>query len=110
MYFLIAVMFIQKINCEKSVKNHIFSLISGLAVGIGFLTKIYPIVFIPIGFLWLLKKKRYSDIVIFILSFLSITGGILIYLFIIYPRFKYLAFGWQLDNRVPSGVCLMQLQ
>ncbi len=98
MYLLIAIVFIQKIEKENRYKNYIFSLISGLAIGIGFLTKVFPIIFVPIGVLWLLYKKRYVEAGIFTFSFLGIAGAITGYLFITYPRFKYLGFGWQIDR------------
>ncbi|MCG3222245.1 MAG: hypothetical protein H7641_12775, partial [Candidatus Heimdallarchaeota archaeon] len=55
LYLLIGIFFLQKVNKGNIKKNLIFSLLAGISIGIGFLTKVIPLIFLPVGFLWLVS-------------------------------------------------------
>lgn len=102
LYLLIGVFFLQKIDKDKNKKNLILSLLSGVSIGIGFLTKVIPIIFLPVGFLWLLTKKKFLETFSFTLSCLGTSGGILAYLWLKYENFKSLGLGWQIIRDAKS--------
>lgn len=95
LYLLIGIYFLQKVNCEKNRKNLLFSILSGLSVAIGFLTKVIPLIFVPVGFLWLIKKRKYLETIGFSLSSIGTAGGFTAYLWLTYEDFKSLGLGWQ---------------
>ncbi len=95
LYFLIAFFFLQKIEKEKLGKGLLYSFLAGLSVGVGFLTKIIPIIIFPVIFLALLLRKRFWESLAFSLTAFSLMGGMLWYLFTRYPFIRYLGFGWQ---------------
>ena len=95
LYMLIGVFFLQKIDDEQNRKNLLFSILAGISIAIGFLTKVIPLIFVPVGFLWLIKKRKYLETVSFSLSSLITASGVLAYLWLTYEDFKSLGLGWQ---------------
>ncbi|MHA1258868.1 MAG: hypothetical protein ACTSRO_04370 [Candidatus Heimdallarchaeaceae archaeon] len=87
---------------ENSRKNLVYSFIIGAAVSLGFLTKIIPILLAPVVFLALSFNKKYYENLTFSITFLTLTGGMLAYLFIVYPNIKYFGFGWQIRRGANS--------
>ncbi|NPD88194.1 MAG: hypothetical protein HGN29_05705 [Asgard group archaeon] len=102
LYLLTGIFFLQKINEDKNKRNLIFSILSGISIGIGFLTKVIPLIFLPVGFLWLLSKKKYLETISFSLSCLGTSGGFLAYLWLTYEDFKSLGLGWQVTREDKS--------
>ncbi|MHA1621190.1 MAG: hypothetical protein ACTSVO_03535 [Candidatus Heimdallarchaeaceae archaeon] len=102
LYFLISYYFFDKIEGETNYKTIIFSFLSGLSLGVGFLTKIIPMLLAPVIFLGLLFKKKYSETAVFTLTFLGFCGGMLTYLFTVYPFINYLGIGWQMQRGANS--------
>ncbi|MHA1667504.1 MAG: hypothetical protein ACTSUR_02505 [Candidatus Heimdallarchaeaceae archaeon] len=102
LFFLIGFYFLQKTIKENSRKNLVNSFIIGAAVSLGFLTKIIPILLAPVVFLALLFNKKYYENLTFSITFLTLTGVMLVYLFIVYPNIKYFGFGWQMRRGANS--------
>ena len=102
LYFLISYYFFDKIEGETNYKTIIYSFLSGLSLGVGFLTKIIPILLAPVIFLVLLFKKKYVETTVFALTFLGFCGGMLAYLFTVYPFIRYLGNGWQIERGANS--------
>jgi len=102
LYFLISYYFFDKIDGETNYKTIIYSFLSGLSLGVGFLTKIIPILLAPVIFLVLLFKKKYVETAVFTLTFLGFCGGMLAYLFTVYPFIEYLGLGWQMERGANS--------
>ncbi len=102
LYFLISYYFFDKIEGETNYKTIIFSFLSGLSLGVGFLTKIIPILLAPLIFLVLLFKKKYVETAVFTMTFLGFCGGMLAYLFTVYPFIEYLGIGWQIERGAHS--------
>ena len=73
----------------------IFSILAGVSVAIGFLTKVIPLIFLPVGFLWLISKRKYLETISFSLSSLGVAGSFIAYLWLKYENFKSLGLGWQ---------------
>lgn len=102
LYFLISYYFFDRVEGETNYKTMIFSFLSGLSLGVGFLTKIIPILLAPVIFLGLLFKKKYVETAVFTLTFLGFCGGMLAYLFTAYPFIRYLGIGWQIERGANS--------
>ncbi len=102
LYFLISYYFFDKIEGETNYRTIIFSFLSGLSLGVGFLTKIIPVLLAPVIFLGLLFKKKYAETAVFTLTFLGFSGGMLAYLFTVYPFIRYLGIGWQIERGANS--------
>ena len=102
LYFLISYYFFDKIEGETNYKTIIFAFLSGLSLGVGFLTKIIPMLLAPVIFLGLLFKKKYAETAVFTLTFLGFCGGMLTYLFTVYPFINYLGIGWQIQRGANS--------
>ena len=102
LYLLIGIFFLQKVNKGNIKKNLIFSLLAGISIGIGFLTKVIPLIFLPVGFLWLVSKKKYLETISFSLSCLGTAGGLTTYLWLTYEDFKSLGLGWQVTREDKS--------
>ncbi|MHA1198691.1 MAG: hypothetical protein ACTSQF_04990 [Candidatus Heimdallarchaeaceae archaeon] len=102
LYFLISYYFFDKIEGETNYKTILYSILSGLSLGVGFLTKIIPILLAPVIFLVLIFKKKYVETAVFTVTFLGFSGGMLAYLFTAYPFIRYLGIGWQIERGANS--------
>jgi hypothetical protein len=102
LYFLISYYFFDKIEGETNYKTILYSILSGLSLGVGFLTKIIPILLAPVIFLVLIFKKKYIETAVFTVTFLGFSGGMLAYLFTVYPFIRYLGIGWQIERGANS--------
>jgi hypothetical protein len=99
LYLLIGVFLLQKVmKTEKRVGSVVLSFFAGISIGIGFLTKVIPIIFVAVGFLWLFSKKKYIESFIFAIAATALSGGMIAYLLIMYPSFKYMGLGWQIER------------
>ncbi len=102
LFFLVSYYFFDKIEGETNYKTVLYSFLSGLSLGVGFLTKIIPVLLAPVIFLVLIFKKKYVETAVFTVTFLGFSGGMLTYLFIVYPFIKYLGIGWQIERGANS--------
>ncbi len=102
LFFLISYYFFDKIEGETNYKTVLYSFLSGLSLGVGFLTKIIPVLLAPVIFLVLIFKKKYVETAVFTVTFLGFSGGMLAYLFTVYPFIKYLGIGWQIERGANS--------
>jgi len=102
LYLLIGYFLIHKTLTETSRKRFLLSFLSGLSIGVGFLTKIIPLVFLPLGFLILLYRKKILETICFTVGFFSISGSLMAFLLIKYPNFWHIGFGWQINRESVS--------
>ncbi len=102
LFFLVSYYFFDKIEGETNYKTVLYSFLSGLSLGVGFLTKIIPVLLAPVIFLVLIFKKKYVETAVFTVTFLGFSGGMLTYLFTVYPFIKYLGIGWQIERGANS--------
>lgn len=74
------------------------SLLAGILLGIGFLTKWLPLIALPFLFWYGITKKKYREMLLLSLAAAGLSGGITLLLVQLYPDFSKAVFGFQITR------------